>query len=49
MLWENPNYLVDCTISREKQGCAGKKSLGGRDFFQGPPAPTHEIFFWVGA
>ena len=26
-----------------------KKSLGGRDFFQRPPAPTHEIFSWVGA
>ncbi len=26
-----------------------KKSLGGRDFFQRPPAPTLKIFFWVGA
>ena len=28
-----------------------KKSLGGRDFFQSPrpPAPTLNIFFWVGA
>jgi len=26
-----------------------KKSLGGRDFFQCRRAPTHEIFFWVGA
>jgi len=24
-----------------------KKSLSGRDFFQRPPAPSHEIFFWA--
>jgi hypothetical protein len=31
------------------QECAGKKSLGGRDFFQRLPTPTHKIFFLVGA
>ncbi len=26
-----------------------RRIMGGRDFFQRPPAPTHEIFSWVGA
>ena len=43
------NSKGNLILLNELRDVLEKKSLSGRDFFQRPPAPTHEIFSWVGA